>query len=175
MLWTDDQTLSMAVMFLAGAALALFYDLCALVAGRADRGDGPRRPAVDTRVSLWDLLIWLVATPLVFAAALVSNRGELRVFVFVGLAGGILAYVVFGRPLVVGAGLATRRALGRGIAGSYRVLRAPLLRVAGRSRQTTGRVAAWLDRIRRAPRPLSGRWRRLVDRVRAGFRRPPGK
>lgn len=175
MLWTNDQTLSMAVMFLAGAALALFYDLCALTIGRADRRHGPRRPAVDTRVSLWDLVIWLVATPLVFAAALVSNRGELRVFVFVGLAGGILAYVVFGRPLVVGAGLAARRALGRAVAGLCRVLRAPLVRVAGRGRQTTGRLAAWLARKGRAPRSLGDRWRHLVDRVRAGFRQPPGK
>lgn len=159
MLWTDDQTLSMAVMFLAGAALALFYDLCRIVAGRTVKVPGSR-PSTGLRLSLWDLLIWLVVTPLIFAAALVSNRGELRLFVFIGLVCGILAHVNFGRPLLVAVGSSLRLGVARAVAGSYQKLRPSAVKAA---------------RLGRRVLSLGGGLRRLAVRLGGGFRRKPGE
>lgn len=42
--------------------------------------------------SLADLVYWLLATIIVFVALLFGNWGEIRLYVFVGLAAGILLY-----------------------------------------------------------------------------------
>ncbi|HCJ09896.1 MAG TPA: hypothetical protein DHW14_01865, partial [Clostridiales bacterium] len=96
-------------MFLSGAAVALFYDLCRVAAGTDPRGGGQRGRSGRPAQGFWDIVFWVIVTPVVFAATLVSNRGELRLHVLLGLAAGAAAYLVLARPVVVRAGLAVRR------------------------------------------------------------------
>lgn len=42
-----------------------------------------------------DLAYWLLATGIVFTALLLGNWGELRLYVFIGLLGGVAAYFKF--------------------------------------------------------------------------------
>ncbi len=41
---------------------------------------------------LMDLIIWLVMIVVIFAALLIINQGEMRVYVFIALVGGIILY-----------------------------------------------------------------------------------
>lgn len=50
---------------------------------------------------LMDLLFWLVLTPVVFALLLLSNWGELRFYVLLGLASGLVLYFgLFSHPVL---------------------------------------------------------------------------
>jgi len=182
MLWPDTQILSVAVMFLSGAAVALFYDLCRVAAGTDPRGGGQRgrsgRPARPAH-GLWDIVFWVIVTPVVFAATLVSNRGELRLHVLLGLAAGAAAYLVLARPVVVRAGLAVRRGAARVAAAGRRLALRPVRFLGGRLRRAgagftaAGRRLAgrWQEGRRRAARRL----RRIVSLILAGFRRRSGE
>lgn len=51
--------------------------------------------------SVADIVYWLIATSVVFGALLAGNWGELRLYVFIGLAlGGVLYYRLFSRHTV---------------------------------------------------------------------------
>jgi len=138
MLWEDTQLLSVAVMFLAGAGLAVVNDVLGLVAGwipaRAER-----RRSIRPILRVWDLVFWLVVTPCVFAAALVSDYGRLRVYVFAGLAAGAAAYLLLGRPFVLATGFTVRgilicwvTALVMGVARPVKAAWAGLIRTGGK-------------------------------------------
>jgi len=126
--WPDTQILSLGVMFLTGAGLALALDLLGSILGHVEVSEvggcerpGPRpRPASPRRPrrrrarrALWDLALWLVVTPLVFGAVLISSRGEMRVYVFIGLGLGVAAYVLLARRFIITVGTASRQAGGR--------------------------------------------------------------
>lgn len=67
-----------------GIALSFLFDCYRLMRG-----------AVNPRVlitAVTDLLFWLVATVIVFAVLLSSNWGEMRLYVFISLIGGVLVY-----------------------------------------------------------------------------------
>ncbi|RJQ04504.1 MAG: hypothetical protein C4551_10730 [Bacillota bacterium] len=165
MLWRDTQLLSTAAMFLAGAALALLYDLLSIVTGRATPPARVRRRGPRV-LSLWDLLFWVVATPLVFAASLVSNQGELRIYVFVGLALGAAAYHFLARAFVVNAGLATRTGLIR----TGRFVGRAVARPVGAASRKAVRVAGALGRWARGRGEAAGRSvRRVAGRAGAGL------
>ncbi len=159
MSWFDPQVLSLAVMFLTGAGMALAIDLLGVLFGRLKAADlgpadrrkppgsakGPRRRPASRRArySLLDVILWLAVTPLVFAAMLVSNRGEPRFYVFVGLALGAGAYLLLARRFFVWAGSTSReqiiRAGGAAAKGVARPARAASAR-GGRAARATG---AW--------------------------------
>lgn len=125
--WPDTQILSLGVMFLTGAGLALALDLLGSILGHVEVSEvggseqsGPRpRPASAlrrrrrARRALWDLALWLVVTPLVFGAILISSRGEMRVYVFIGLGLGVAAHVLLARRFIISVGTASRQAWGR--------------------------------------------------------------
>jgi hypothetical protein len=114
--WLDTQILSLGVMFLTGAGLALALDLLGSILGHVEVSEGarpasPRRPRRRrARRALWDLALWLVVTPLVFGAVLISSRGEMRVYVFIGLGLGVAAYVLLARRFIITVGTASRQA-----------------------------------------------------------------
>ena len=127
--WLDRQVLTVAVMFLTGVALGLFFDLWGVATGRVTAPPGAavgrrapsRRHATGRQVfPVSDLLLWLLVTPVVFVAALLANRGELRSFIFVGIALGVAAYAVLARRVFVWAALEVRAGLLSGTAAGLR-------------------------------------------------------
>jgi len=127
--WLDRQILTVAVMFLTGVALGLFFDLWGVATGRVTappgaavgRGVPSRRRATGRPVfPVSDLLFWLLVTPVVFVAVLFANRGELRSFIFVGIALGVAAYAVLARRTFVWAALEARAGLMSGAAAGLR-------------------------------------------------------
>lgn len=95
--------------------------------------------------ALADVGYWLVATAVVFGALLISNWGELRLYVFIGLGlGALLYYRLFSchaiRGLRIGIGLAAR--LGRAIRQMSILLCWPVRY----SAHLTGRLARFLSR-----------------------------
>jgi hypothetical protein len=128
---------------------------------------------------LWDIVFWVIVTPVVFAATLLSSRGELRLHVLLGLASGAAAYLVLARPVVVRTGLAVRRAVGGAAAAGWRLALGPVrlldgwLRRTGAGFRATGRRLAGrcLEGRRRAERRL----RRIASLILAGFRRRGGE
>ena len=69
---------------LTGIALSFLFDCYRLM-----RGIGSPRGLITATT---DLLFWLLATAVVFAVLLSSNWGEIRLYVFVSLVGGVLVY-----------------------------------------------------------------------------------
>ncbi len=69
---------------LTGIALSFLFDCYRLLRGTTS----PR--GMITAVT--DLLFWLIATIVVFAVLLKSNWGEMRLYVFISLIGGVLVY-----------------------------------------------------------------------------------
>ena len=127
--WLDRQVLTVAVMFLTGVALGLFFDLWGVATGRVTAPPGAaagrrvpsRRHATGRPVfPVSDLLLWLLVTPVVFVAALLANQGELRSFIFVGIALGVAAYAVLARRVFVWAALEVRAGLLSGAAAGLR-------------------------------------------------------
>jgi hypothetical protein len=200
--WLDRQVLTVAVMFLTGVALGLFFDLWGVATGRVTAPPGPavgrrvpsRRHATGGPVfPVSDLLLWLLVTPVVFLAALLANRGELRSFIFVGIALGVAAYAVLARRVFVWAALEVRAGLLSGGAaglrwGERRVVQP--VRAAGargaRAAEKTVQGAAQAARrtvrgaagaVRRTARGAAGAVRRTARgtarRLLGGFRRGP--
>ncbi|AEI46077.1 spore cortex biosynthesis protein YabQ [Paenibacillus mucilaginosus] len=87
------QFLTMGMMYAGGLALGGLYDLYRVLSGQL-------------KVPSWlraalDLLYWFIGTLVVFALLYRSNWGEVRPFIFLGLAIGILFYfLVFSRPVI---------------------------------------------------------------------------
>ncbi|MDI3316230.1 MAG: spore cortex biosynthesis protein YabQ [Bacillota bacterium] len=143
---------------LAGNAVGLLYDLF-----RALRGPGGRR---SWRSDLLDLLFWLVAGLLLAVAMTLGNWLEFRLYPLLGAATGIALYFSLASPVILGALLALRRALGR---ASSRLLRwlgrhalLPLRRALGHLLRATARRL----RCARGRRPPGRRLRRLWRRLR---------
>ncbi len=72
------------VTIMTGMILGILFDFY-----RVLRGIFHPRAAVTF---LTDILYWLIATVIVFGALLLSNWGELRFYVFIGLVSGIAGY-----------------------------------------------------------------------------------
>lgn len=151
MLWLDTQLLAMGVMFLSGAGIALGLDLLGIVSGHlraADMGpadSGRRKKPVRrrARLGLWDVLVWMIVTPVVFAAILISNRGEPRLYVFVGLALGLGAYLLLARRLVVWAGATARAAVVRAVGAAGRKVAAPVRSTGARAGKAARKTRNW--------------------------------
>ncbi|MBE3577884.1 MAG: spore cortex biosynthesis protein YabQ [Limnochordales bacterium] len=113
---------------LAGLMIGLLFDLYRL-------GRWLFRPGrIGTYVG--DILFWLLLTPVLFVLLLFTNGGELRLYVFAGLAGGCLLYFrLFSRRFLrLAAGLLRRI---RRVAGGLERM------VLGAGRLLLGRLARW--------------------------------
>ncbi|OUM99455.1 MAG: hypothetical protein BAA04_08790 [Firmicutes bacterium ZCTH02-B6] len=96
-----EQLHAFAVTLLGGVAMGVLFDVLRVVRGFAGRR-GPLAWALD-------LLYWIVVTPLMAGLLLEANRGELRLYVFVGIAAGLGLYFAFLSAPVLGALLAVSR------------------------------------------------------------------
>jgi spore cortex biosynthesis protein YabQ len=84
----------MLLMVLSGLALGIVFDGYRVVAGQF------RFPRWT--VPLLDLMYWLAATLFVFQMLVKGNQGELRFYVFLGLAAGAWLYVILLSKVTVG-------------------------------------------------------------------------
>lgn len=78
------QTYAFLMTILAGAIVGLLFDVYRVFRSTF-------RPK-QFATALTDLLYWIVVTPTVFALLLAGNWGELRFYVLIGLAVGLLLY-----------------------------------------------------------------------------------
>ncbi len=185
MLWLDTQLLAMGVMFLTGAGVAIGLDLLGILSGRLRVDElglarsGRRKKPIRrrSRSGLWDVMVWMVVTPVVFAAILISNRGEPRLYVFVGLALGLGAYFVLARRFVVWAGSTARAAVARAGGAAAREIAAPVRSAGVGMGKMARRLGGWTAGGGR----VLGDWARgrqsalgrLGRRILAGIKRPP--
>lgn len=84
MLPMASQVLVLVFMVVAGFAVGFMYDVYRVIRSLV-------RP--NRRVSvLMDLAFWLFVTPVIFVALLAGNWGQLRLYVFLGMALGLFCY-----------------------------------------------------------------------------------
>ncbi len=197
--WPDTQILSLGVMFLTGAGLALALDLLGSILGHVDLSEvappgqglgrergrerprprprpasGPRHPRQRrARRALWDMALWLVVTPLVFGAVLISSRGEMRFYVFVGLGLGVAAYVLLARRFIISVGTASRQAVVEVGGVAVRRVARPVSAVGRRSSLAARGAGRWVRGRGRAVGGWAGvrrqAWGRLIQALLAGF------
>jgi len=185
--WLDRQVLTVAVMFLTGVVLGLFFDLWGVATGRVTVPPGAavgrrvpsRRRATGRPVfPVSDLLFWLLVTPVVFMAALLANRGELRSFIFVGIALGVAAYAVPARRVFVWVALEVRAGLLSGAAtglrwGERRVVQPVKTAGARGARAAEKTVQGAAQAARRTARGAAGAVAGVARRLLGGFRGGP--
>jgi spore cortex biosynthesis protein YabQ len=87
------QFLTLWMMFVSGLGLGVLFDLFRVLAGQL------RIP--KWTLPLTDLVYWIVATILVFRVLYLTNQGQVRLFVFIGLVIGILLYFTSFSPWIV--------------------------------------------------------------------------
>ncbi|MGI5839240.1 MAG: spore cortex biosynthesis protein YabQ [bacterium] len=93
MLSLDFQFQAFCITIVAGATVGILFDVYRIIRGLT----GPGR----LFTCLGDLLFWAVAASIVFAFLIYGNWGEVRLYVFIGLAAGAGIYFrLFSRPLL---------------------------------------------------------------------------
>jgi len=107
----SGQIATFLITALTGAVLGLLFDCY-----RVLRTKLRFHPVITAGT---DLIYWLVATVIVFIALLLGNWGELRLYVFIGLLGGALAYYRFLSKLVIIIIARSFSLLGRIVRGTY--------------------------------------------------------
>jgi spore cortex biosynthesis protein YabQ len=122
-------------MFLTGAAAGMAFDLY--------RGIPLVAHARGAVRHLFDLLLWVVLTPLILTGFLLGNWGELRLYVALGLALGFGVYRMTAGPAV--------RAAWRQVFVTVAKIRLFLGRVVAPVRRTVRRLAGALFSAARPP------------------------
>ncbi|NPV71082.1 MAG: spore cortex biosynthesis protein YabQ [Firmicutes bacterium] len=154
----DIEIYRMSVMLLAGVAAGLLFDIY-----RIFRWVTSPRGIV---VYLEDAIFWLVLTPLLVFALIVSNWVNLRLYAFVGFALGFAVYLVFGSPAVVLA----LKFVATCLIQLVRAVRQAARRACAACRSFARRVARRLKGLRkpaaRAARKAVGRLRPVGRRLR---------
>lgn len=79
-----EQFLTITMMFASGFGLGILFDTCRVLCAQLRVS----RPVI----SIVDIIYWIVATILVFKVLYFSNQGQLRFYVFIGLAAGVWIY-----------------------------------------------------------------------------------
>lgn len=159
------QFATLAWMAACGALLGLSFDTVGVIVRRYGIGKWVR--------ALLDLLYWVAATLAVFRVLMMANGGEVRVFIFIGLAMGALLYVLlFGRSyrrLVAGVLKVAETVL----SGLYRVFQALVWRPVRGIVRIVIRVLSWVYGIISRVTVVLGKsvlqwskflWRRLYKR-----------
>ncbi|MGI6091977.1 MAG: spore cortex biosynthesis protein YabQ [Veillonellaceae bacterium] len=81
---SNQQIATFAITLATGAIIGLFFDFYRVTHNLVR----PRRAVTY----ITDLLFWLIATAITFGVLLMSNWGELRAYVFIGLLSGAVLY-----------------------------------------------------------------------------------
>jgi spore cortex biosynthesis protein YabQ len=138
----DLQFYAFFITVLCGAVLGLFFDLL-----RAARG--------YYRPNAWiggaaDLLFWVIAAGALTGALFFGNWGELRLYVLVGLVGGVSLYYWLASPLVLTLAYGFLRLLGwlwNGLVSLVlRLFWVPIVALAGLIWGALGILFGWLKR-----------------------------
>ena len=152
------QAYTFAAMVLTGALLGLFFD-CYRVAGRLLRLRG-RVTAV------LDLIYWLGATCIALVSLVLCNWLELRMYIFLGLAGGAVSYYRWLSQYAVALLFQLAVWAGRLLAWSYRVLLFMVVRPFGLV------IRLLLLPVVKVRKPASNVWRK-VKQWRISQKKPP--
>ena len=89
----DVQVYQFSVMVIAGVAVGVMYDTYRVFRLMTRPG--------QWATAIYDTVFWAMSTLLVLAAVFYASWGEVRVYVFIGLAGGAFLYFRLGSPLVL--------------------------------------------------------------------------
>lgn len=96
---------ALVVMVAAGVILGVLFDFYRVIRSVI-------RPGSSAGM-IFDIVFWVVATPATFLLLLAGNWGQLRLYVFLGMAAGLFAYFQLVSPLVVWGLISWLRWLGR--------------------------------------------------------------
>ena len=99
------QVQALGIMVVTGLVLGVIYDFYRIVRSFS-------RPGSSTGLVL-DIVFWVAATPATFLMLVAGNWGQLRSYVFIGIAIGLFAYFQLVSPLVLWGLLSWVRWLGR--------------------------------------------------------------
>jgi spore cortex biosynthesis protein YabQ len=88
-----NQVFTLWMMFIGGFALGAIFDIYRVVSGQL------RFPR--WMISAGDILYWMLATVLIFRMLYISNQGDVRVFVFIGLLAGLSVYFICISSIVI--------------------------------------------------------------------------
>jgi len=147
-----EQTYAFLMTILAGGVIGFLFDLYRVFRSML------RPKQLGTAVT--DLLFWIVVTPTVFAMLLAGNWGELRFYVLVGLAIGLLLYFQALSAAVLWLFMGALKRLGQGLSwgalGLARVLTFPFAIIGGafgRRRRAVWSKRRWSGMGAVAPSP----------------------
>lgn len=87
------QYFTLLMMFSSGLVLGVLFDAYRVL---SDQLRIPR-----WTIPVLDIMYWALATVIVFRVLYISNQGELRIFVFLGLLIGITCYFALVSPIIV--------------------------------------------------------------------------
>jgi len=144
----DLQLYMFCVLVLAGIGLGLVFDLYRVFRGLT-------RPKGYV-VGLEDLLFWLVVLVFLFGALIVGNWGELRLYVFVALALGLVLYWHLASAAVIAGMMHTYRFAERACKGVLKFMRQVVVIPVG---FVLRKVRFFYDTVRRPARSLMRRFR----------------
>lgn len=137
-----EQTYAFLMTILAGGVIGLLFDLYRVLRSTL-------RPK-QLATAMTDLLYWIVVTPTVFAMLLAGNWGELRFYVLVGLAIGLILYFQALSAAVIWLFMGAIKRLAYGLSwgalGLAKVLALPFVIVGGlfgHRRRTAWRRRRW--------------------------------
>ena len=87
------QLQAVVLMIATGAILGLLFDFYRVFRSVI-------RPGSSASM-LFDIVFWVIATPATFIMLLAGNWGQLRLYVFLGIAAGLYLYFLLASPLVL--------------------------------------------------------------------------
>jgi spore cortex biosynthesis protein YabQ len=108
------QFMTFGLMFACGFGMGIGFDICRVLTGQL------RLPRWT--IPLVDLLYWTASTAGVFRVLVYGNKGEVRFFVFIGLAAGLLCHYLWASKATVLAVQALIRAIHRLMLWLYRMV-----------------------------------------------------
>ncbi|MGI6081517.1 MAG: spore cortex biosynthesis protein YabQ [Limnochordia bacterium] len=158
MLPMASQILALVVMVVTGLVTGFIFDVYRVVRSLVQ----PNR-----QVSVvMDLIFWLLVTPVIFMLLIACNWGQIRLYVFLGMALGLFCYFQLLSEAVLWTLIHAFRAFMRKVTVAVCVL----MRVAGAPASICGRIKRCVYRYRRPPM-AGGRWVFRINRIRPFFRR----
>lgn len=101
------QTYAFLMTIFAGGIIGLLFDVYRVIRSVFQ----PRQLGT----AVWDLVFWIMVTPVLFATLLASNWGELRFYVAIGVGLGLLLYFQAMSPWVIWFLVRTIRGIGYGL------------------------------------------------------------
>ncbi|NLN18778.1 MAG: spore cortex biosynthesis protein YabQ [Firmicutes bacterium] len=158
MLPMASQILALVIMVVTGLVTGFMFDVYRVVRSLVQPN---RQMSV-----VMDFIFWLMVTPVIFVLLIACNWGQLRLYVFLGMALGLFCYFQLFSEAVLWTLIHAFRSLMRRITVAVCVL----MRAAGAPMSVFGGIKRCVRRYRRPPMAGS-RWVFRLNRIRPFFRR----